>query len=101
MEAEQTHTDAKYETSDVDVTEFVPDGFTHDETIDFSRKVNYIFEDESGNVFRVTVGKDTILFDVSFYANNKDKGHSASKPVLERDEMMKVRNNVLETVDLN
>jgi len=106
MEAHQSevvykHTADKYETSDVDVCEFVPEGFTHDETLDFSKVTNYIFEDKSGNVFRMSVKKDTFLFEVGFYANNKEKGHSNSFPAREPDEMNDVRDRVLSRVGLN
>jgi len=74
---------------------------THDETLDFHNNVNYIFEDDSGNVFRVGVQKDTFLYKVSIYANNKEKGHSNSFPARESSELRDVRDRVLSRVDLN
>jgi len=100
-EVDYKHTDAQYETSDVDVCELVPEGFEHDETLNFSKVTNYIFEDDNGNVFRMSVQKDTLLFKVGFYANNKEKGHSNSFPAREESELMDVRNRVLSRVDLN
>jgi hypothetical protein len=100
-EDDYLHTEAQYETSDVDVLEFVPDGFTHDETLEFSKVVNYVFEDDNGNVFRMSVQKDTLLFKVAFYANNKEKGHSNSFPARDESELSDVRDRVLSRVDLN
>ena len=102
MEAElEAHTEAQYETSEVDVLAFVPDGFTHDETLDFKKVTNYVFEDDDGNVFRMSVKKDPVLFEVGFYANNKEKGHSNSFPAREPEEMAEVRDRVLSRVGLN
>ena len=102
MEAEDyQHTDETFATSEVDVNEFVPDGFTHDETLDFNKVTNYVFEDDQGNVFRMSVKKDPVLFEVGFYANNKEKGHSNSFPAREPEEMTDVRDRVLSRVDLN
>ena len=98
---EAKHTEAKYETSNVDVSDYVPDGFEHDETLDFHKVTNYIFEDDNGNVFRMSVKKDPILFEVGFYANNTEKGHSNSFPARSEDEMTDVRNRVLNRVGLN
>ena len=95
------HTDDKYETSNFNPSDFVPEGFEHNETLDFRKKTNYIFEDNNRNVFRVTVKKDAILYGVMFYANNKEKGHSCSFPATDESELADVRNRVLSRVDLN
>jgi len=94
------HTDDKYKTSNFNPADFVPEGFSHEETLDFRKTTNYVFEDDSGNVFRMGVKKDSLLFAVSFYANNKEKGHSNSFPAREASECSDVRDRVLERVDL-
>lgn len=94
-EIELTHTNEKYTTSDVDPVALVPDGFEHDETIDFRNCVNYIFERVDGDdLVRITVKKDTFLFGVSVHANNKDEGRSRSLPAREPDDVEQVAADV-------
>ena len=101
MEAiKATHTDESYTTSDVDVMQYVPARFEHDETLDFKQNVNYIFTDNDDNVFRVTVGKDNFLFTVGFYAKNEEAGVSNAFSARDKDDVMGVRNRVLDAVGL-
>lgn len=94
------HTEGDYATSDVCVADLVPEGFTHDDTLELGRGVNYIFEDEQGNVARISIKMHPQLWGMSVYGNNKSMGVSQAFEVRDPDNLQERRDEVFENLNL-